>query len=169
MLLYLKLVVMPEPSILQAIFSPTGSSAGIGFAIPVDTLRYEVNSIVKDGKVVRPVLGISYLDSSQAKALGIRDGILVLGVPENSPAQLAGIKATTRGLRGNVELGDIIVGIDSDNVSSEADLLSAIEKHQVGDIVTVKLRRMVSSPDVVSSDQTIPLEVKIKLASRDAL
>ena len=57
-----------------AIYTLSGSSAGIGFAIPVDTLRYEVDTIIKSGKVVRPALGITYLQSSQALNLGIKKG-----------------------------------------------------------------------------------------------
>jgi len=57
-----------------AIYSPSGASAGIGFAIPVDTLKFVVETIIKDGKVVRPLIGITYLESSQAKALGRKGG-----------------------------------------------------------------------------------------------
>jgi len=53
-----------------AIYSLSGASAGIGFAIPVDTLKSIVETIIRDGKVVRPLIGITYLDSSQARALG---------------------------------------------------------------------------------------------------
>lgn len=52
---------------IQAIYSASGASAGIGFAIPVDTLRYEVDTLIRDGRILRPVIGVSYLDSSQAK------------------------------------------------------------------------------------------------------
>jgi len=59
-----------------AIYSPSGASAGIGFAIPADTLKFIVETIIREGKVVRPLIGITYLESSQAKALGKegRDG-----------------------------------------------------------------------------------------------
>ena len=61
-----------------AIFSPSGASAGIGFAIPSEPLKYIVETLIRDGKIIRPVLGISYLESKQARALGIRKGVLVL-------------------------------------------------------------------------------------------
>ena len=54
-----------------AIYSPTGSNAGIGFAIPIDTVKYIVTTLIRDGKVIRPMLGISFLESKQARALGI--------------------------------------------------------------------------------------------------
>ena len=53
----------------QAIYSSSGSSAGIGFAIPVDTLRKEVDTLIRDGKITRPIIGVSYLESSQAKVV----------------------------------------------------------------------------------------------------
>jgi len=131
-----------------AIYSPSGSSAGVGFAIPVDTLRYEVDTLIRDGSIVRPIIGVSYLDSSQAKLLGIKRGILVLDAPEGSPAQVAGIRGTTRGenSRGygyydSINLGDIIVAIDNDEIKNESDLFKAIEKHEVGDQVTLKVIR----------------------------
>ncbi|KAJ1432207.1 trypsin-like cysteine/serine peptidase domain-containing protein [Ochromonadaceae sp. CCMP2298] len=132
-----------------AIYTQSGTSAGVGFSIPVDTLKYEVDTLIRDGRIVRPVIGVSYLDSSQAKLLGIRKGILVLESPVGSPAQMAGIRGTTRnaGFRGggngydSIRLGDIIVRIDDDDVANESDLFKAIEKHAVGDEVSLKVLR----------------------------
>jgi hypothetical protein len=80
--------------------------------------------------------------------LGIRKGILVLESPVGSPAQVAGIRGTTRnaGFRGgggydSIRLGDIIVRIDDDDVANESDLFKAIEKHAVGDEVSLKVLR----------------------------
>jgi S1-C subfamily serine protease len=114
---------------------------GIGFAIPVDTLKYEVDTLIRDGKIVRPIIGISYLTSSQAKIFGIEKGVLVLEVPENSNAQSAGLMGTIRTSEGNVRLGDIIVGVDSMTVDSESDLFKALEGHKVGDKVTISVIR----------------------------
>ena len=79
-----------------AIYSPSGASAGIGFAIPVDEVKLIVATLIQDGRVVRPVLGISYLGSKQARTLGITTGVLVLEVPPDSPAGKAGLKGTRR-------------------------------------------------------------------------
>ncbi len=115
-------------SYYQAIYTLSGSSAGIGFAIPVDTLKYEVNTLIRDGRIVRPVIGVTYLESAQAKSLGINKGILVLDVgPKGSPARMAGMHGTVRSANGDLELGDIITAIDGKAVSSESDLFSAIE------------------------------------------
>lgn len=93
-----------------AIYSLSGSSAGIGFAIPVDTLKYEVETLIREGKVVRPVMGVSYLETSQARSLGINSGILVLDAPNGSPAKKAGVRGTRRTQSGSIDLGDIIIG-----------------------------------------------------------
>jgi S1-C subfamily serine protease len=79
-----------------AIYSPSGASAGIGFAIPVDQVKMIVETLIRDGRVVRPVLGISYLGSKQARTLGITKGVLVLEVPPDSPAFVAGLRGTRR-------------------------------------------------------------------------
>jgi S1-C subfamily serine protease len=94
-----------------AIYSPSGASAGIGFAIPVDQVKSIVETLIRDGRVVRPVLGISYLGSKQARTLGITKGVLVLEVPPDSPAFVAGLKGTRRtynGLIGTL-FGSLIV------------------------------------------------------------
>lgn len=134
-----------------AIFSPSGASAGIGFAIPVDTLSYVVDVLIRDGKIVRPALGISYLESSQAKVLGIESGVLVLDVPKGTPGFKAGIRPTTSSRTGDVTLGDIIIAIDNNKISSEADLFKALDKYEVGDVVTITVLR--SEPTTITNEQ----------------
>ena len=94
-----------------AIYSPSGGSAGIGFAIPVSTVKMIVETLIRDGQVIRPVLGISFLESRQARALGINSGVLVLEVPEGSAAAKAGLRGTRRTEAGLVEIGDIITKV----------------------------------------------------------
>ena len=125
-----------------AIYTMSGTSAGIGFAIPVDTLKQIVATIINDGFVVRPIIGITYLESSQARFLGIDKGILVLDAPASSAAGQVGIQGTRRDAEGNVLLGDIIVGVDDDDIKTEGDLFKAIEKHKVGDEIILTVRRM---------------------------
>jgi len=124
-----------------AIYSPSGASAGIGFAIPVDSLKYIVDILIRDGIVVRPVLGISYLQSAQARALGISRGVLVLDVPVNSPAFKAGMRGTKRTEDGLIEIGDVIIKIEDDPIETEADLIAALEKHRPGERVSVVVNR----------------------------
>jgi len=151
-----------------AIYTLSGTSAGIGFAIPVDTLKYEVTTLIREGKVIRPAIGVSYLETSQARSFGIKSGILVLNAPDGSPAKKAGVKGTTRTSTGAIELGDIIIGIDNDKIDSEADLFKAIEKHNVGDKIILKVLRSNSLASPLSDDpnsiRLIPMDIEITLS-----
>ena len=88
-----------------AIYSPSGASSGVGFAIPVDTLSTVVKALVDDGRVRRPVLGITFLGGQQAKALGIDAGVLVLAGEEIKLQQFGvsrGLREVLLALRGRV-------------------------------------------------------------------
>jgi len=124
-----------------SIYSSSGSSAGVGFAIPVDTLSAIVNELIVNGKVVRGVIGISYLESSQARSLGIDTGVLVLDVPAGSPADKAGMRGTSRSTFGGIELGDVIVSIDGERIKNEADLFKVLDDKKVGNVVTIVVNR----------------------------
>ena len=97
-----------------AIYSPSGASAGVGFALPVDNVKGIVEQIIQFGRVTRPVLGLVLAPDGALQQLigenGRNAGVLVLGVPEGGPAARAGIVGTIRDtLRGDITLGDIIV------------------------------------------------------------
>jgi S1-C subfamily serine protease len=124
-----------------AIFSPSGASAGVGFAIPSDSLVPIVDQIIRTGSVVRPAIGITYLEGNQARALGIKEGVLVLGVPSGSEAEKAGIRGTTRSRLGAIELGDVIVALDDVPIASELDLFRCLEGKRPGDVVDVQVVR----------------------------
>mmetsp|Transcript_15087 Transcript_15087/g.30637 ORF Transcript_15087/g.30637 Transcript_15087/m.30637 type:complete len:435 (+) Transcript_15087:135-1439(+) len=140
-----------------SIYSPSGASSGVGFAIPVDTLKVIVDELILKGKVIRPIIGISYLESSQARALGIEKGVLVLDVPKDSPADKAGLMGTTRSALG-ISLGDIIVKVDNDLIENEADLFTALEGHKVGDVVKITVSRGDGSTKILN----IPLSPSSK-------
>lgn len=125
-----------------AIYSPSGGSAGIGFAIPVDTVKFIVDTLIRDGKIVRPIIGISYLDSKQARALGITKGVLVLEAPANSPAAKAGLRGTRRTETGLVEIGDVITKIEDTPIDTEADLFQALESFKPGDTIKITVSRV---------------------------
>ena len=72
-----------------------GASSGVGFAIPVDSVKGLVDQILKFGRVIRPVLGITIAPPQTVRQLGL-DGVLVLEAPSGSPANQAGIKGTFR-------------------------------------------------------------------------
>ncbi|CAJ1936593.1 unnamed protein product [Cylindrotheca closterium] len=144
-----------------AIYSPSGASAGIGFAIPIDSVNFIVNTLIKDGKVIRPILGIGYLESRQARALGISRGVLVLDVPPDSPAAKAGLRGTSRTETGLIEIGDIIVKVGSTVINTEANLFEALEGYFPGDNIEVKVLRIEAVSDRLEQREvklTIPLQ-----------
>mmetsp|Transcript_11705 Transcript_11705/g.27820 ORF Transcript_11705/g.27820 Transcript_11705/m.27820 type:complete len:563 (+) Transcript_11705:219-1907(+) len=149
-----------------AIYSPTGASAGIGFAIPVDTVKYIVNTLIRDGKVVRPILGIGFLESKQARALGIGRGVLVLEVPPDSPASKAGLRGTKRTETGLIEIGDIIVKVADIIIETEANLFQALETFKPGDVVDVKVLRIDAVEDQLRQRE---LTLNIELQSSEVL
>lgn len=144
-----------------AIYSPSGASAGIGFAIPIDTVKFIVNTLIKDGKVVRPILGISFLESKQARALGISRGVLVLDVPQGSAAAKAGLKGTRRTETGLVEIGDIIIQVNKTVINTEANLFQALEDLKPGDIVELKVLRIEAENDTLTQKE-VKLEVELQ-------
>ena len=135
-----------------AIYSPTGAYAGIGFSIPVDVLKYVIPDLIEYGEVKRPVLGIELLTNPQvARRLKLK-GALVINVTKGGGADLAGVQGTIRDQSGNIEWGDIIIGINEDKIESNNDLVYALEKFKAGDQIRVKLLR---------DDQLIEKEIQL--------
>lgn len=123
-----------------AIYSPSGASAGIGFAIPVDTVNRIVPELIRSGRVTRPGLGIQIAEEQIAQRLGVT-GILVVDVARGSAASKAGIQPTRRDAEGRLRLGDIIVAVDGHKVTAPNDLYLLLEKYKIGDVVTVAMLR----------------------------
>ncbi|KAG0582626.1 hypothetical protein KC19_3G073600 [Ceratodon purpureus] len=124
-----------------AIFTRTGTSAGVGFAIPVDTVAKLVPQLIAYGKVMRPGLNVQLAPEPVAKQLNVRSGALVLTVPDRSAAAKAGLIATRRGLAGNILLGDIIVGVGDTAIKNAQELAKALDSFQVGDQISLKVQR----------------------------
>ncbi|MGQ0722078.1 MAG: S1C family serine protease [Candidatus Eiseniibacteriota bacterium] len=122
------------------ILSPSGASAGIGFAVPVNTINRVATQILQHGRVIRPGLGVQIADDTAARRLGL-DGVLVFSVAEGSAAEAAGLRGTTRDQRGRLVLGDVIVEVGGDDVSNADDLANALEKREVGDEVDLTVER----------------------------
>ena len=114
-----------------------------------------VDTLITDGKVVRAVLGISYLESKQARALGINSGVLVLDVPEGSPAAQAGLKGTRRTETGLIEIGDIIQKVEDTVINTESDLFSALEDRKPGEKVELTVGRAVASENELVMKQVV--------------
>jgi S1-C subfamily serine protease len=122
------------------IASPSGASAGVGFAVPADTVNRVVPQVIQHGRVVRPQLGIAAGNEFALRRAGIQ-GILVMSVTPGSPAQRAGLRGTYRAEDGTLVLGDIIQGLDGREVASIDDLYAALERHKPGDVVKVRVLR----------------------------
>jgi S1-C subfamily serine protease len=122
------------------IYSKTGSSAGIGFAVPVSTVRRVVPQIIDKGRAVHPALGIEPLPDAYAKRVGV-DGVIVIRSLPGGPAAKAGIRGLAQDRSGEILLGDVIVGVNEHKVKNFDDLYNALDRFEVGDEVEVKLLR----------------------------
>jgi S1-C subfamily serine protease len=122
------------------IASPSGASAGVGFAIPVDEVNWVVPELIQHGRLRRPTLGVQLADPSIEQRLKI-DGALILAVVSGSGAAEAGLRPTTQNRLGNITYGDIIIAIDGQPVRSSADVPLALERRQPGETVKLKIRR----------------------------
>ncbi|MFO1328131.1 MAG: trypsin-like peptidase domain-containing protein [Rubrivivax sp.] len=123
------------------IASPSGASAGIGFSIPVDEVNRIVPRLIRDGKFVRPALGVSAGPPGLSQALKLPKGVALLEVGRGSPAERAGLQPFRRGNRGEIVNGDVITAIDDQAVADLDDLLSQLERHQPGETVQLTVWR----------------------------
>ena len=119
-----------------AIYSPTGASAGIGFAIPVNAVKVIIPQLIEHGKLIRPVLGIETLTDYWTRRLRVK-GVAILSVREGLPAAKAGMVGVREDRRGKIHLGDVIIAINGQNVINEDSLLNQLEQFSPGDNVKV--------------------------------
>lgn len=123
-----------------AIYSPTGASAGIGFAIPVNAVKVIIPQLIEHGKLIRPVLGIETLTDYWTRRLRVK-GVAILSVREGLPAAKAGMVGVREDRRGKIHLGDVIIAINGQNVINEDSLLNQLEQFSPGDTVEVTTLR----------------------------
>lgn len=121
------------------IISKSGSSAGIGFAVPVATMRRIVPQLIAKGHVENVGIGVSLVPDDVAGRVGIR-GVIVRAVLKGGPAAKAGIRGLSESRRG-VSLGDVIVGLDGKKIETYDDLYTALDGRAAGERVEVKLSR----------------------------
>jgi S1-C subfamily serine protease len=124
--------------------SPSGASAGVGFAIPINIAKRIVPQLISNGEVRRPKLGVTTraVESlSNQVRLPVSSGALIINVLPDSGASRAGLRGIVQTEDGDVEIGDIIVGLDGQKVSNNDDLYRSLDKRQVGDTVNVEIYR----------------------------
>ena len=122
------------------IVSPSGVFAGIGFAVPVNTVNWVVPELIQVGRLIRPGLGVRLLADPIVRRLGVQ-GVVVRDVIPGSGAAEAGLVGISRGGDGGVQLGDVIVALEGRRIRSIDDLLNALERYKVGDTVAVDVLR----------------------------
>ena len=122
-----------------AIYSPSGGYAGIGFAVPVGTVNSIVSQLIVHGRVVEPGLGVSFVDKRLTKRLGV-DGLLILNVDQNGPASNAGLQGTVQ-YRGEIILGDILLKLNGNSISSITALEDELERLGLGAEVELTVAR----------------------------
>ncbi|KTC78978.1 S1C family serine protease [Legionella cherrii] len=130
------------------IFSHSGTSAGIGFAVPAEDIDRIVTQIIKNGRVVLSGIGIQSVPPSIARQLGIRKGILIADIIPNTPAAKAHLRATHRDAWGRIVLGDIIVALNGHAVPNYDVLYNMLTEIKVGEQVTVTIQRGNKQMDV---------------------
>jgi S1-C subfamily serine protease len=132
-----------------AIFSPSGGSVGVGFAVPINTAKRILSELISRGYVARPYLGIAGHEIVpalvQALRLPVKEGIMVVEVTPGSPAQRAGIRGGDRAVQvGNMIVrvgGDIITEVDQVKVRTFEELSDCIDAKQPGDTVALTFNR----------------------------
>jgi putative serine protease PepD len=147
----------------SAIYTPSGTTAGIGFAIPVNTAKSIASDLIADGRVHRAFLGLETLPVggylSQALDLPVQEGLLVETVTRGGPAAEAGIKGGDQvaqaGMRRITIGGDVITSMDGQAVSSQFDVNKILNRKRPGEVVQVTLYRGGKK-----------MEVQVKLAER---
>jgi S1-C subfamily serine protease len=126
------------------ILSPSGASAGVGFAVPVNIAKRILPQLIENGVVRRPKLGIGTRDvkeiSDQVR-LPVSEGVIIIQVQQGGAADAAGLRGLSQTEDGEVVLGDIITSIDGEKVAGRDDLFRILDKHQIGDVIRVEVVR----------------------------
>lgn len=126
-----------------AIFSPSGTYAGIGFAVPVSIVNRIVPRLIADGRYIRPRLGIvidAQVNRQISQQMGV-SGVVVLDIEPDSPAANAGLRGTLQNPDGSLRLGDIIQRLDGRLIRNPDELLNALDRYQTGDTITLTILR----------------------------
>ncbi|MEN3366343.1 MAG: hypothetical protein V7606_3617 [Burkholderiales bacterium] len=126
-----------------AIYSPSGASAGVGFAVPVDTVNRVVPQLIKNGKYIQPALGIDVNEDINRRLTLMFNvsGVAVLRIMPGSAAAKAGLQGASVSREGGVVLGDVIKAVEGIPVDSVGRLFARLDDSKVGDIVRLTILR----------------------------
>jgi S1-C subfamily serine protease len=141
-----------------AIYSPSGASAGVGFAIPVDTVNRVVPQLISNGHYIQPGLGIQVDDTLNrliTRQLGVR-GVAVLRVAPGSAAEQAGLRAAELTPERTIIPGDVITEVNTVKVESAGQLFAVLDDHKIGDEVGLSVWR---------DGKIVKLKAKLQAAS----
>lgn len=143
------------------IISPSGAYAGIGFAVPIDTINRVVPDLIKYGKVIRPGLGITLVPDEIAIRLKV-PGLIISRVAAGGPAEAVGLRGLREDRTGSIAIGDVITKVDRQPVKTADDLFTLLDHHAVGDKLEIEFLReghgrRVTIVLAASSDQPITL------------
>jgi S1-C subfamily serine protease len=142
-----------------AIYSPSGAWAGVGFAIPVDTVNRIVPQLIRTGRVLQPGIGARYVPDQVTRRLGLT-GVLIGEVPENSSAAAAGLQGIRRDAEAEIFLGDLVVAVNGEPVATIQEFLKALEDYDIGQTVTLTITRNPRTP----REQNLEVEVMLQAA-----
>ncbi len=123
------------------IYSNSGSSAGVGFAVPADDIARIVSQIIKNGRVVLAGIGIMRVEPNLAHSLGVDKGILIADILPETPAAKAGLRGTKRDTWGRIQLGDIITAVNGHPVDNYDALYNLLTTIKVGAPITLTILR----------------------------
>lgn len=123
------------------IYSRSGTSAGIGFAVPADDIQRIVTQIIDHGRVVLSGIGIQRVEPHVASKLGIKKGILIADVVPNTPAAKLKLRGTHRDQWGRIVMGDVIVALNAHPVPNYDALYNLLTEIKVGEKVTLSIQR----------------------------
>ncbi len=140
-----------------AIYSPSGAYAGIGFAVPVDTVNRIVPQLIQYGRAIKPVLGIELVQDALVRRWDIA-GVVVARVQEGTGAAEAGMAGIGYDRYGRIVLGDIITEIEGKEVSDQNGLFRVLDTYSVGDTVELEVQRY--------RGKTRKMKVKLTASSR---
>lgn len=136
--------------ITTAIYSPSGASAGIGFAVPVDTVNRVVPELIRHGKYIRPGIGVELDEriNERFKAVFHVDGVVILRVSRDSAAERAGLQGAKVTRDGEAVPGDIIVAVGGTRVDTVGKFAARLDEYKIGDRVKLSVVRDGKNVDV---------------------